>query len=995
MKVFLNLAFLFSFLFAQVPNLVNYQGRLMTTEGQPVADGDHQLTFTIYDAETGGNALWDETHPSVAVKDGIFSVLLGSVKPLVLSDFAATERYLAIKVDSGNEMQPRFRITSVVYALLAESVAPNSIKSANLENSAVTRDKLADGAVVPAKIAQGAVVKSVNGLTDDVSIAQGENITLTTNGNTVTINAAASAASGVKSLNGLTGDVGLKAGSNVVIQQTAGDTLTITMVDTSGGGGAGDITAVNAGTGLSGGGDIGDVNLDVMQETGILVSDAGVGLDTIFTDGRYVREGQADAITSGMITDGEIRSTDIGTGAVALDKINTGGAAADNVITYNSTGQVVWAAPSGGGSGDITAVNAGTGLAGGGTTGDVGINLDTLYTDGRYISTGDANTVNSGMIVNGDIIAEDLATGSVTPDKIRETGASTNDVITYNGSAVVWAAPPGDTDWEINGSNVYKSTGNVGIGGVPSAPLHLYPGTNLYGMIIDHNQTETGSTNALFVDIDNTYNGNTVTTGVFSDATQEYGTNSTFGVYGRASGGSTGPKYGIYGSATGGGTLWGGYFNPNVLVQSGDVSGGLFISNTNSTSGDPVLSFQRFGNSYWTMGLDDSDGAKFKIGSSALTTNTRLTIDANGQVGIGTSTPTANLAVAGNNGVLFGGTLFQDTIPAEGAGVRMMWYPYRAALRAGGLSTSAPYVNFWDTDSIGSYSFAFGENSRATGAHAVALGRLSRASGNYSMAWGDQCEANNSYSSSFGFYNIVNGERSLATGYYNRVDGDYSTAMGQRLTLTSTADGCFMIGDLSSTSTWSNTTGNRFLARFANGYYLYTNSGRTAGVYLGAGGNSWTSISDSTKKENFKVVNGEDVLNKISKFNLRTWNYIGQDPAQYRHYGPMAQEFYTAFGHDGIGTIGNDTTIASADFDGVNLIAIQALEKRTKQLQKKIDALEQQNSQLQAIVAELNQTVAQNEDLKTELSQLKKMVSQILESKDERKIILTGTNADN
>ncbi|MEJ2543007.1 MAG: tail fiber domain-containing protein, partial [Calditrichaceae bacterium] len=113
----------------------------------------------------------------------------------------------------------------------------------------------------------------------------------------------------------------------------------------------------------------------------------------------------------------------------------------------------------------------------------------------------------------------------------------------------------------------------------------------------------------------------------------------------------------------------------------------------------------------------------------------------------------------------------------------------------------------------------------------------------------------------------------------------------------------------------------------------------------------WSTISDSTKKENFKQVDGEEFLNKISLFKLTSWNYKGQDPANYRHYGPMAQDFYAAFGNDGIGTIGNDTTLASADFDGINFIAIQALEKRTTDLKSENEKLKSELSELKSELA--------------------------------------------
>jgi hypothetical protein len=49
----------------------------------------------------------------------------------------------------------------------------------------------------------------------------------------------------------------------------------------------------------------------------------------------------------------------------------------------------------------------------------------------------------------------------------------------------------------------------------------------------------------------------------------------------------------------------------------------------------------------------------------------------------------------------------------------------------------------------------------------------------------------------------------------------------------------------------------------------------------------------------------------------------------------MAQDFFAAFGHDGIGQIGTETTINSADMAGILMIAVQALEKRTAELKQK------------------------------------------------------------
>jgi hypothetical protein len=101
---------------AQSPNLVNYQGVLKDSGGNPLT-GTYSITFSLYSVSTGGTALWTETQGSVSVSNGLFSVLLGSVTPLTPSEFSGTDRWLGVTVGGDPEMTPRQRIASVPYAL--------------------------------------------------------------------------------------------------------------------------------------------------------------------------------------------------------------------------------------------------------------------------------------------------------------------------------------------------------------------------------------------------------------------------------------------------------------------------------------------------------------------------------------------------------------------------------------------------------------------------------------------------------------------------------------------------------------------------------------------------------------------------------------------------------------------------------------------------------------------------------------------------------------
>jgi hypothetical protein len=222
----------------------------------------------------------------------------------------------------------------------------------------------------------------------------------------------------------------------------------------------------------------------------------------------------------------------------------------------------------------------------------------------------------------------------------------------------------------------------------------------------------------------------------------------------------------------------------------------------------------------------------------------------------------------------------------------------------------------------------------------------------------------------------ASGQNAFAFGNNSDASGNSSTAIGNYIT-TAGRNGALILGDNSAYWYTYCDNDNQMVGRFAGGYKFYSDAMAGVGVEIAPGSNAWSTISDRRKKENFAVVDGEAFLKRIAKMELTSWNYKGQNPKTHRHYGPMAQDFYAAFGNDGVGTVGNDTTINQADMDGVSFVAIQALELRTTQMLKRIAELEAQNKSLnsekEVLKAEMTNKIQalsnDNATLRTELTE--------------------------
>jgi hypothetical protein len=302
----------------------------------------------------------------------------------------------------------------------------------------------------------------------------------------------------------------------------------------------------------------------------------------------------------------------------------------------------------------------------------------------------------------------------------------------------------------------------------------------------------------------------------------------------------------------------------------------------------------------------------------------RMTIDASGNVGIGITTP--------NYPLTFSSTLGNKISLYESGGGNHYGFGIQSFQLQIHTDTSAADIVFGSGQSTN-----LNETMRVKGTKNVGIGTANpnantlQINTNYHFASGYALQANKADYGANIQINRPAGQAGIGLVVDNSANGDANThVLLVRNNVASAAQDLFTV---------------RADGNVGIGISGPTNKLHVAG---GVSATAFVTTSDRNAKENFASVSPQDVLNKVASLPITTWNFKTMNDG--RHMGPMAQDFYAAFGLGG-----GDTTITSMDPDGVALAAIQGL-----------------NQRLEETRTELKRRVAENAELRQRMERLEK-----------------------
>lgn len=368
----------------------------------------------------------------------------------------------------------------------------------------------------------------------------------------------------------------------------------------------------------------------------------------------------------------------------------------------------------------------------------------------------------------------------------------------------------------------------------------------------------------------------------------------------------------------------------------------------------------------WTEKNTDEDRIRFDIKGGQ-----KMIINDVGNVGIGTN-PNLNGRLHVNVGsnyslgfLVTGYSSSTGSVPDLGYGTRMMFFPGKAAFRAGAASSVG-----WNSVNVGRYSVAMGWQPEAIEYGAVALGNQARARGYKSTAIGDVLYAE-------GDYSLALGRRNRALSFAECVVGQSATSYTPNsATAWDPDDRIFTVGNgqfgpsdalvilkngliglggeatpdadlhIKQSDLNPNGTGGLMLESqssyenwkfYHNGAHLGIAQNGIARAYVQSGTGAWITTSDRYKKKN--IVGMDNVLTRVNQLTPVKYHYTDQNDTDQKISGFIAQEVATLF-PEMVHYKGDE--VLGLNYAEFGVLAIAAIQEQ----QQEIELLKKNNQKL-------------------------------------------------
>jgi hypothetical protein len=374
---------------AVVPPLVKFSGTLSDLNGKPLS-GVVGVTLALYKEQRGGAPLWLETQNVQLDQSGHYSIMLGSTSStgLPAEIFAGGEaRWLGVQPQSQEGEQPRVLLLSVPYALKAGDAQTLG----GLPASAFVR---AAPPISGSPSVGSGTANPTSALTPgstDVTTSGGRANTLPLFNTATDIENSAVTQIG----SGTTAKIGIATTTPVVTLDVNGSTTIRGLLNLPA------AAAANASAG------------SISRPFGLVASTYNSSKTTALNQ---VFRWQAEPVGNNTVSPSASLNLLFATSPVA--PAETGLSIASNGLITFAPGQTF---PGAGGG--ITGLTAGTDLTGGGTTGNVTLNLNTASTDKRYAQLAANNIFTGTQTINNTVtISGKNTSGALQVDNTVATG---------------------------------------------------------------------------------------------------------------------------------------------------------------------------------------------------------------------------------------------------------------------------------------------------------------------------------------------------------------------------------------------------------------------------------------------------------------------------------------------------------------------------------------------------------------------------------------------